>query len=182
MITGEKTILKGLTRESASLIYKWVNQEELRALTGTVFPVSEYEHDEWIKSVALSAEKKIFLICTKNDERAIGTIGLEKFDYISRNVELFISIGEQSYISPNNQQGGYGTDAVATLVNFCFKSLNMHKVLLRVFESNSRAIRCYEKVGFKKEGTLIDHHFSNGKYENVIIMGIIAPDHTTILT
>lgn len=35
------------------------------------------------------------------------------------------------------------------------------------------AIKCYENAGFTVEGELKDHHFSNGKYENVLIMSEI---------
>ena len=59
-------------------------------------------------------------------------------------------------------------------MNYCFMHLNLHKVYLHVFESNLRAINCYKKAGFKIEGTLQDHHFSRGKYENVLIMGRVC--------
>lgn len=45
---------------------------------------------------------------------------------------------------------------------------------MNVFTSNLRAIKCYEKAGFKYEGTLKEAHFENGKYEDVIVMGIIS--------
>lgn len=175
MISGEKTVIKGLTKEYAPLIYQWVNREELRTLTGTVYPVSEYEHEEWIRRVATSVDKKVFVICDKVTGEAIGTIGLDKFDQLNRNAELFISIGAQQYISTPGSGGGYGTDAVRALVNYSFNRLNMHKILVRVFESNKRAIRCYEKAGFVREGLLMEQHFQDGKYENVVLMGIIAP-------
>lgn len=168
MIAGEKTVLKGLTRESAALIYEWVNREELRPLTGTVYPVSEYEHEEWVKKMATASDKKLFLICCKDGGKPIGTVGLKNFDWLNRRAELFVSIGDGGYVS-----GGYGTDAVKTLVHYCFNSLNLHKISARVYESNPRAIRCYEKVGFKKEGLLMDEHFSSGAYENVVVMAII---------
>ncbi len=171
MISGEKTIIRGITKESSKDIYKWVNQEKLRLYTGTLYPVSEYEHDEWIKKQVSSNDRKLFLICDKETQHNIGTIGLKNFDYINKNVELFISIGEEKYISGGKYKG-YGTDAVGIFVKYCFEHLNMHKIYLHVFESNERAIHCYEKVGFRKEGTLVEHHFQNGKYENVIIMGI----------
>lgn len=66
-----------------------------------------------------------------------------------------------------------GADAVNTLVRFCFMHLNLHKVYLYVFESNQKAIRCYEKAGFLVEGILKEQHFSQGKYENVLVMGRI---------
>lgn len=49
MISGEKVQLRGITHEDASLIYQWVNREDLRDLTGTLYPISEYEHEQWIK-------------------------------------------------------------------------------------------------------------------------------------
>lgn len=45
---------------------------------------------------------------------------------------------------------------------------------LHVFESNKRAIRCYEKAGFFVEGTLFEHHFGQEKYENVLVMGKVC--------
>ena len=171
MISGNKIVLKGITKESAPLIYQWVNREELRALTGTRYPVSEYEHEEWVKRMATASDKKLFLICDKENDLPIGTIGLKNFDHVNSNADLFVSIGNPDYLA----KGGYGSDAVATLVEYCFRSLNLHKISLRVFESNARAIRCYEKVGFVKEGVLIDQHFRDGAYENVVAMGMISP-------
>ena len=168
MISGEKTVIKGITKDSVNEIYKWVNREELRPLTGTVYPVSEYEHEKWVEKQVTSPDRKLFLISEKRTGKNIGTIGLKNFDWINRNVELFVSVGDY----PDNT-GGYGSDAVRVLVSYCFNRLNLHKVYLHVFESNTRAIRCYEKVGMKQEGILIDHHYQNGKYENVLVMSII---------
>lgn len=164
MICGKKVVLKGISREDAPLIYKWANSEELRDLTGTLYPISEYEHDKWMEAVTLNSNAKLFSIYLQN--HCIGTIGLKNIDFINSNAELFISIGESSALG-----GGYGTDAVETLVNFCFMHLNLHKIYLHVFQSNGKAIRCYEKAGFIIEGKLRDHHFSRGTYEDVLIMG-----------
>ena len=170
MISGEKVYLKGITKEDAPKIYEWVNQEGLRDLTGTLYPVSEVEHEKWITSQLTNPDRKLFMICCADTDRQIGTIGLRNFDWINRNAELFISIGEvDDYTSK-----GYGSDAVVTFVKYCFDHINLHKVYLHVFESNCRAIRCYEKAGFQKEGLLKDHHFSRGGYENVMVMSRIC--------
>ena len=174
MITGEKTLLRGITKDDASVIYKWVNCEELRSLTGTLYPVSEYEHDEWIKRAVTASDKKLFMICDRETSTPIGTIGLKNFDSINKRAELFISIGNSEFLSTPSSKGGYGTDAVKTLVNYCFNHLNIHKISLNVFASNKRAIRCYETAGFVQEGLLKQHHFSNGAYEDVYVMAIIS--------
>lgn len=164
MISGKIVELRGICKQDAPLIFKWVNREDMRDLTGTLYPVSEYEHEKWIQNVTLERNQKIFAIYHGN--KCIGTIGLKNIDSINRNAELFISIGEKV-------RGG-GTDAVNALVNFCFMHLNMHKIYLYVFESNQRAINCYKKAGFAIEGILHDHHFAKGGYENVLIMGRVS--------
>ena len=161
MITGQKTIIRGIKKEDANDIYEWVNIEENRKFTGTQYPVSEYEHEKWFNTVTTLDNVKVFLVLDKTNGKKLGTIGLKHFDFTNRNVELFINLG----IS-----GGYGSDAVVTMSEYCFRHLNYHKVYLYVYESNKRAIRCYEKAGFTIEGKLIDHHFNNYNYENVFIM------------
>ena len=49
----------------------------------------------------------------------------------------------------------------------------MHRVQLRVDADNARAIHCYEKSGFKKEGTLRETVFREGKYVDQFIMSIL---------
>ena len=84
MIVGQKIELRGIEKKDAPLIYDWVNQAELRDLTGTVYPVSEYEHEKWIASVTCSDNRKIFAIY--RDDRCVGTIGLKNIDYIKLNI------------------------------------------------------------------------------------------------
>jgi RimJ/RimL family protein N-acetyltransferase len=51
--------------------------------------------------------------------------------------------------------------------------LNLNRVNLNVFEYNPRAIRSYEKVGFKHEGVVRDWMAREGKRWNVVFMGIL---------
>lgn len=169
MISGKIVELRGITKEDAPLIYEWVNKEELRDLTGTLYPVSEYEHEKYIQNITLAQDKKLFAIY--KDGKCIGTIGLKYMDYVSRNAELFISIGEIS-----EESHGIGTDAVNTLVDYCFSHLNFHKIYLHVFESNTRAVNCYKNAGFTVEGEMKEQHFSKGRYESVLIMSKIRSD------
>lgn len=164
MISGKIVKLKGISKQDAPLIYEWVNRENMRDLTGTLYPISEYEHENWIEKVTLNRNQKLFAVYHEN--KCIGTIGLKNIDRINSNAELYISLGE-------NIPGG-GSDAVNTLANFCFMHLNLHKIYLYVFESNLRAINCYKKAGFIIEGKLLEHHFAKGKYENVLIMGRVS--------
>jgi hypothetical protein len=44
---------------------------------------------------------------------------------------------------------------------------------------NKRAIRCYEKIGFKKVGEHREFIFVSGQYHNVCIYDILASEFTS---
>lgn len=79
------------------------------------------------------------------------------------------------YISPSYQNQGYGTALVEQFLEIAHKIMCLHRVELRVFADNARAIHVYEKAGFVSEGLLRDAVMKAGKYRDVVIMAHIAP-------
>lgn len=83
------------------------------------------------------------------DGAFIGYVELREINWRQRSGELRICIGEKAYWGR-----GYGTDAMRLFLDFCFDSLKIEYIYLRVYRSNARAIRCYMKSGFAVEGLL----------------------------
>ena len=55
----------------------------------------------------------------------------------------------------------YITEAIKKFINYAFCNLNLDGLELDVYNFNSRAVHCYEKVGFKVDGkgkTIKDIH------------------------
>jgi RimJ/RimL family protein N-acetyltransferase len=168
MINGKRVTLRALKRDDSGKVLDWINNPELKYLTGTVFPVSEIEHEKWFENKIREKFNKIFGIEEQSTKRLIGVAGLNNTDLINRNTDLYIYIGD------GNQWGkGLGTDAVKTLVSFVFNELNLHRISLVVFSYNKRAIRSYEKVGFVSEGIMRESLYKDGKYHDKILMSII---------
>ena len=51
--------------------------------------------------------------------------------------------------------------------------MNLNRIELEVTDDNPRAIRCYEKVGFEREGARRQAQFRSGSYQDLIIMAIL---------
>ncbi len=49
----------------------------------------------------------------------------------------------------------------------------MNRVDLHVFEFNERAIACYKKCGFVEEGRLREEYFQDGRYWDLVAMGVL---------
>jgi RimJ/RimL family protein N-acetyltransferase len=84
-------------------------------------------------------------------------------------VGLFIGL-------PELWDEGLGRDTLQTLVRFGFDQLNLHRISLRVFAENSRAVHLYEKLGFQHEGRWRQCEFRNGRYHDLLWMSILEDE------
>jgi len=112
------------------------------------------------------------MIVEKQLKAAIGITLLVNIDYKNRNAECIIDIGEKEYWGQ-----GYGTEALTLLLNYAFQELNLHRVSLRVFSFNEKAIHLYKKLEFKEEGAGRQSLFRFGKWHDMIHMGILQGEY-----
>ncbi|ADL52386.1 GNAT family N-acetyltransferase [Clostridium cellulovorans] len=173
MYFGEKIRLRAYEKEDAELAHKYFTTPETRKNIdiGIPYPISLREEEKWLETAVRDGECYTFAIETLEDSKYIGGCGINNIDRKNSVATVGISIGDEEY-----KGKGYGTDAMKTLVNFIFNEVNVNKVKLNVFSFNERAIKSYEKVGFKKEGVLRQEIYRFGKYYDVIVMGILKEE------
>jgi RimJ/RimL family protein N-acetyltransferase len=86
-----------------------------------------------------------------------------------------IGIGERAYWG-----NGYGTEAMCLLLRFAFAELNLQRVSLGVYAYNPRALRSYEKAGFRHEGVVRADCRRDGQRWDSVFMGILREEWRTI--
>ncbi len=163
-----KVFLGPLLREDLDTLFKWINDRNLVVKSNKYNPIHELNHIEWFNSIVKNPNVRIFSIRLCGSNKIIGTCQLYSIDWVNRSAELQIRIGDYNY-----QGKGLGRQALLMLLRNGFKDLNLHRIYLRVFENNERAIRLYKSIGFKVEGTLRDADFLDGKYLDIIMMSIL---------
>ena len=173
MIVGEKIRLRPIERDDLPRFVEWFADPEVRRHLLANMPFSLAEEERWFDKLLDQIERRqtvIFGIET-GDGTLIGNVGLMDLDWMARKAELGIVIGEKT-----EWGHGYGTDAIRTMLRLAFEELNLHRVFLRVDVDNHRGIRCYEKAGFQKEGTLRQVVFREGEHVDQHIMSILQPE------
>ena len=190
MIYGERIRFRGVERTDLPTFVRWINDPEVLAGIGIYRPFSQAEEDGWFDEMlkhhpdehVLAIEirtqgEREGLVANDVTEpgaegwKLIGSCGFFNLDHHNQSAEFGINIGEKRYW---NQ--GYGTEAVRLLVKYGFSTLNLHRIYLRVFETNPRAIRTYEKAGFTHEGRQRLAEFRDGKYIDVLVMSILRDE------
>jgi RimJ/RimL family protein N-acetyltransferase len=71
---------------------------------------------------------------------------------------------------------GLGTEATEMMLEHAFERLGLHRVGLSVFSYNLRAIRAYEKAGFRIEGRQREAILRDGRYWDEIQMGVLVDE------
>ena len=78
-------------------------------------------------------------------------------------------------LHPDVHEQGLGTDAVRTLARHLFDHDGHHRVTIDPAADNLRAIRCYEKVGFRPVGIMRQYERSrDGTWHDGLLMDLIS--------
>ncbi len=173
-MNSTRIVLTPLKSSDLPSMLEWINDREQVLFNASYKPVTETQHREWFEAIQRRTDTVIFGIRLRESDKLIGSCQLHSINYVHRNAELQIRLGDRE-----ERGRGYGTEAVRLLLSFAFKDLNLHRIYLHVFSTNSAAIRVYEKVGFVHEGVLREAAYVNGKYVDVIEMGILRNEHVT---
>lgn len=169
MLTGEKVDLVAAERAYVPMYVKWINDPDVTRWLKTDPPLSvEMEH-AWVDR--LRRERKMtFTILTK-DGRPIGNLGIEDISWRYKRATIGIMIGEKELWGK-----GYGTDAIMTLLRYCFEELGIRRVELITDSENLRAQRAYQKCGFKVEGVMRQYRCKDGRAVDDVIMSILSSE------
>ena len=166
-LVGKKCYLSPMSPNDAEKFTKWLNDMELLINLQLYNGVINLENEKEFLS-NLSKEHNYSIIDLEKEE-LIGTCGFLDIDCVNQTAETGIFIGDKNY-----RKKGYGTEALSLLVDYGFKALNFHNIMLKVYEYNKGAIKCYEKIGFKQIGVRRQALHRNLEKHNIVFMDILS--------
>lgn len=176
LLQGDLVYLDLVTDDDVPQFAKWGRSMELMRYLWIDAVVPQTE-EEWKASVAGWRESRKnnrmypFSIRATQDHALLGYLFYMQIHWRNRHALIGIAIGNSDYWG-----GGYGTEAMRLALRYGFMEMNLNRVQLEVFAYNTRAVRSYEKVGFKLEGTLRQWLLRDGEYHDVHIMGILRDE------
>lgn len=176
ILRSERIMLRIAERDDLPLAVEWLNDAEVADPLDNRAPMSRVAEEAWFEQLQkdIGRTRWHFMICLREDGRAIGFCGFDGFDTLNGNAELGVGIGDRTCWDK-----GYGTEAVELLLDFGFGELRLHRIWLHVFGFNHRAIRVYQKVGFTHEGIKREAYFRHGQHHDMHVMGILRDEWLT---
>ena len=143
---------------------------EVARLTGSKASFTKDEVVRFFLSCIDDPDRYDFLLLDPAG-RVIGESVLNEIDWEARCANFRICI----FRSEDCGQG-IGSWAVRTTRDFAFEALKLHRLELDVFSFNPRAIRAYEKAGFRREGVRREAVRDGDRYGDDILMAILEDE------
>lgn len=173
MSRGDKIELSEVKREYVPRYVEWLNDWEIAQymMPGIPYPTTLESEMEWFESRTKERGSIIFAILAQPEGKLIGNCGLHDINLKNRTCAFGIFIGDKEYWGK-----GYGTDATRTILRFAFEQLGVNRVELEVYDFNPRALRTYEKAGFRRDGVHRQGLYRDGAFHDIYIMGILREE------
>lgn len=176
VLRGDKVVLRALEPADLERNFRWINDHDYtRYLRDLAFPSSRAQAERWLQAqqgVTDGHPEQITFAIETEDSSYIGNIELRQIHWRHGTAELGIGIGEPAY-----RGRGYAAGAMRLLLQHAFADLRLHRIYLYVDTENAEAVEAAERVGFRREGTLRDHAYRDGRYADYLLMGVLASDY-----
>jgi RimJ/RimL family protein N-acetyltransferase len=169
-IDGRKVSLQRPRPEELAAVMRWYTDPEIARLTRYQRrPMAPAEIERFFNGRLLSPDALAYTIHELPGGRPVGFTTFSSLDADNGSVLFHITIGERDAWGR-----GLGTETTELMLAHAFERLGLHRVGLSVFSFNTRAIRAYDKAGFRVEGRVREAIRRDGRHWDEIQMGVLS--------
>ncbi|MEP6598370.1 MAG: GNAT family protein [Actinomycetota bacterium] len=164
-LVGERVTLRPGSGQDAQRLHSIGGEPSVARWWGEPDPVDEI-------AANLRGDSGEFLLVIEVDGDVVGGI-----QYSEENEPMYRHAGIDIYLATNSQGRGYGTEAVALLARFLVDHRGHHRLTIDPAVANERAIRSYERVGFRRVGIMRQYERGpNGTFHDGLLMDLLATE------
>jgi len=169
MIEGERVRIRKLERSDLAHLHRWLNDADLMAWARFA-----PDHMESLAAVEKEYERELageerdrttFTVEDRASGKAIGWCVMRTWDRKHVSTNVGIGLGEKEFWGR-----GYGTEAMRLLLTIAFDHQGWHRAELWTLADNERAVRSFEKSGFRREGLEREAAYYGGAYHDILLM------------
>ncbi|OEH93998.1 GNAT family N-acetyltransferase [Bacillus solimangrovi] len=168
--------LKPFERDDFPTIIEWSGDERfLLQWSGPSlkYPLDENQLEKLLDGANKegNSESLMYKVIDSHCNEMVGIIALSRLNYKHRTGRI-----GKVLTSPTMRGKGLGKWMMKEMCRIGFEELSLHRISLGVFDFNEGAIRCYEKVGFQKDGLLREVVQVDGEYWNMFEMSMLEDE------
>lgn len=173
-LEAKSIYLRPLHKEDLTLDYvQWLNDIEVCAHNShAVLPYTQEKMESYYEHLRQTGDINIALaIIDKGTDKHIGNIALQNIDWISRNAEYAIILGNKQYWNK-----GVASEASQLICKYGFHRLNLHRIYCGTTSGNIGMQKLAKKIGMRQEGIRREAIFKNGQFWDITEYGLLKDE------
>ena len=159
-LKGTNILLRSMEPEDIDTLYNWENDSNVWHISNTVAPFSRYVVEQYVFSMQDIYTAKQLRLMIEADKKPIGCIDIFDFDPTNKKAGIGILIADEM------QNKGYASDALQTLIKYCFNALQLHQLYCSILTDNEASLKLFTKHGFTVCGTRKDWVIVNNVWKD----------------
>ena len=150
---------------------EWMNDAEVLKYTESRFQAHSKEHlCDYVTRINANPDFVFRAITLEETGRHIGNIKLGPIDWNHRFGDIGIIIGAKDCWGKN-----YAGESIRLFADHAFRALKMHKLTAGCYAINEAGIKAFIKAGFFLEGRRNSQYLCEGRYVDLVYLGLINP-------
>lgn len=175
--SGQPSIKIPLPIESGSVRLRRLRVDDWSALLSYWPPADEESICQWLNeqaqlSITAEGTTTYLGIETKQPLGLVGNFDMT-FTDIS-NTQAMINV----HPNPALMSDAIFRESCRLLFDFCFKHLNIHRLITSTKSINTELIERLSSVGLRQEATFIKDHFENGEWHDTAQFATLQEEHS----
>jgi RimJ/RimL family protein N-acetyltransferase len=149
------------------------DEETFRYTAG--HPLDEEAILKWLESdphVRLTTPDQMFWLAMtlSNEGKLIGNLGMRLSAPDMRQAHVTIQMN-RAY-----QRQRFATEALTSILTFCFDHLRLHRVSASCDSRNAAAVKLLEKAGLRREGEFVQDSQIHGEWRNTVWYALLREE------
>jgi [ribosomal protein S5]-alanine N-acetyltransferase len=172
-INTKNLALKQITEEDSKSILKYLSDHEVMKYYGMKPFITEEEALEeigWYRSIFESKTGIRWGISLVGEEEIIGSCGLHNWDKRHNRAEVGFELSKEYW------NKGIMKEALKAVITFAYNNYDLNRIQALVEPENHASLKVLKSTGFNEEGLLAEYEYTNGKYDDLIMLSILKKD------
>lgn len=136
--------LRKLEKKDAPYMLEWMHDEEVVSFMGTNFSEKNIEDCEKFIDYSQKNKDDLHMAITDDDDIYMGTVSLKHINNNLKMAEFAITVRKCA------MGKGYSVFGMKKIIQIALEELALEKVIWCVSKYNERAVRFYDKNGYKR--------------------------------
>lgn len=171
IIKGIKVDFRQIRKEDLVILRDWRNAKGIREYNTQFTLLNMINQKKWFEQLCNKNSDRVMFMVTNKTKKPIGVCGFIHLNKIDHCADVAIIIGEQ-----NVHGRGIGSEVLYMLTKYGFDHLGLHRIGAEIFSYNTISIQLFKKLSFKREVTLRESLWRDGKWWDVYVFSLLKSE------